>query len=114
MDFQTYQDGLRSIEREAQNQRNELAKRYALSHNHVLLTHTFTDHIGTIRVEKIAVETMHGKPSCAYFGVELKKDGTPVKKETKRWAYQSNAKDETLRQPPVLTQWETKSQPTTN
>jgi hypothetical protein len=68
-----------------------LIKKYAFANNPVKEGEKFTDHIGTIVVEKIEVTTsLFGLPSCMYFGTVLRKDGTPTKKNEKRWAYQTN------------------------
>ncbi len=47
-----------------------------------------TDHNGSIIVEsyKLSLNYM----DVFYFGIELKKDGTPAKKQTGRWVYQQN------------------------
>lgn len=51
----------------------------------------FTDHIGSIIIESIKYYPID-KPCCVYYGIELKKDGTPRKDSSKRQAWQSNEK----------------------
>jgi len=51
----------------------------------------FTDHIGSIIIEKIKYSFSYSSiPCCTYFGLELKKDGTPKNNESKRTAWQLN------------------------
>jgi hypothetical protein len=72
--------------------KNALAKEFALSNNTVKAGDIVTDHIGSIRVEKIKWTKGYGSdyPGCVYFGTELKKDLTPTKKGEKRDVYQYN------------------------
>jgi hypothetical protein len=72
-------------------QRYQIYAEYAISRNPYEVGDVFTDHIGSIKIEKIGISIELSKcSSMKYFGVELKKDGTPKKKGAKRWAYQSN------------------------
>ena len=84
---------LKKIEEEALNKKLQLYRKYALAHSTYNVGDIFTDHIGSILIEKIkecVVFNTNNLPSCIYFGLELKKDGTPTKKMTKRDAYQVN------------------------
>lgn len=92
MDKDTYLKELETLAKEYEDKKDILHKKYAMENNSVKPGDKFTDSIGTILVEKIGIylEYATRTPSCRYFGVELKKDGTPKKSGEKRWAYQSN------------------------
>jgi hypothetical protein len=71
----------------------ELALNYAKENNPYKVGDIFTDHMGSIIIETIKAvnpNIIHRLPSCSYFGLELKKDGTPRKDKSKRTAYQTN------------------------
>jgi hypothetical protein len=73
---------------------SELNIRFALINSSTNIGDVFTDHIGSIRVEKLSVYlslTESGIPSMIYSGLVLKKDGTPTKKQDRRVAYQINS-----------------------
>ena len=72
----------------------ELAKKYALSNNPVQIGDMFTDHIGTIKVEKIGIYNLCPQPSCIYYGPCYTKYGKPFKSGEKRDAFQVNAQKE--------------------
>ena len=66
-----------------------LIRQYCDSNNPYKIGDVFTDHIGSVLIEKI--EYWYSDPACcSYFGTELKKDGTPKKNGEKRTAYQCN------------------------
>ena len=72
--------------------KKQLRQQYCDANNHYKVGDKFTDHIGTIVVEKIRY-SYGDNPSCVYFGVGLKKDGTPRKhNNNKRNAWQINEK----------------------
>ena len=68
----------------------ELYKKYAFSNNPYKIDDVISDHIGSIKIEEISVCIINGIPSCVYYGVELKKDGTPKKGQKYRTVYQVN------------------------
>lgn len=74
--------------------KQSLRREYALSNNPYKVGDIVTDHIGSIVIEKIqhTISITHQYPFCVYTGLELKKDGTPTKKESKRAVYQTNIK----------------------
>jgi hypothetical protein len=79
------------------NERHEqelqlLRREYAFANNPYKIGDTVTDHAGSIKIEKIQYTTDFSTnlPCCVYTGVELKKDGTPTKRESKRKVHQSN------------------------
>lgn len=70
-----------------------LRKQYCDANNPYKIGDTFTDHIGSIKIEKIKYDFYPfggSTPCCIYFGVELLKNGTPNKRGNKRMAWQSN------------------------
>lgn len=70
--------------------KRELIKKYCDANNPYKIGDKFTDHIGTILIESISYY-WSTEPCCVYFGLELKKDGTPKNNRNKRKAWQSNA-----------------------
>ncbi len=90
MEYNEYQQKQKALEREFQIKKSELSTAYALANNSYKIGDIFTDHIGSIRIEAIRTTIHNYKPTCIYFGLELKKDGTPKKKGEKRDAYQIN------------------------
>jgi hypothetical protein len=62
---------------------------YCNANNPYKVGDKFTDHIGSIIIERMNY-SYGSNPCCIYFGLDLKKDGTPTKKGTKRNAWQSN------------------------
>lgn len=85
---------LRSIELEAVNAKNKAVHDYCMAHNTVKVGDIFTDHIGSIRVERITIAASFslGQFCCVYHGPELTKSLKPKKKTKHRGAYQCNAK----------------------
>ena len=84
---------LQEIEDKYQKDKRELLKKFADNNNPYSNGGVFTDHIGSIVIEKITYNLYPyngGLPCCAFFGKELKKDGTPKKNGSARLAYQSN------------------------
>lgn len=93
MTEQEYQKRLMSIRNESRKQECELAVEYAMSNNPYKVGDIIQDRIGRLRIEKIEVKRMfYGYPYCIYFGVELKKDGTPHKRQTRRYIVQGDIK----------------------
>jgi len=92
MNYEQYQERLREVRRESEIKQRELLIEYALANNNYKIGDVFTDHIGSVLIEKIKTHggASYDKPCCVYFGLELKKDGTPRKDLSKRDAYQSN------------------------
>lgn len=73
--------------------KKNLAIEFAMSNNPYKVGDVIEDRVGKLKIGKIKVDDflLH-KPSCIYYGVELKKDGTPCKRQTGRCVYQSNIK----------------------
>lgn len=89
MELQELNNKIKEAKREFENKRSILMKEYALANNPYKEGDVFTDHIGSIKIDTIRV-ALGDIPCCVYYGVELKKDGTPVKSGKTRDAYQSN------------------------
>ncbi len=90
MDFETYEKELKNIDIEFRNKKHSLAREYAMANNPYKIGDKVTDHIGSIRIEKISAYLLGKKPCAMYYGLELKKDGTPKKKGDKRYVWQTN------------------------
>ena len=95
MENEQFDSKLKELEEEYQNKLFALYKEYALSNSPLKEGDIAQDHIGKIKVDKIQIGTPapsygHKYPYCVYYGVELKKDGTPTKKGDRRGVYQSN------------------------
>jgi hypothetical protein len=77
-----------------ESHKSNLARDYAYSTNPYKIGDIVTDHIGAIKIERIKFtmgwNSIGELPSCVYVGIELKKDGTPTKKQNKRVVYQKN------------------------
>jgi hypothetical protein len=92
MEPQDLKDKLKVLEQEYNLKQKEVIREYCDANNPYKIGDKFTDHIGTILIEKISYYyySLGGDPCCTYYGSELKKDGTPKKNGDKRKAYQSN------------------------
>lgn len=75
---------------EFEAKKRALVKECALSNNQYNVGDIVTDHIGSVKVEKIMTTTSNDKPTCVYYGIELKKDMTPKKNDPRRQAWQNN------------------------
>jgi hypothetical protein len=69
--------------------KKDLMIQYCDANNPYNVGDKFTDHSGTIIIEKIKY-SFGDRPCCVFFGAELKKDGTPRKDNNKRNAWQIN------------------------
>ncbi len=91
MNLEEYKSALNDIEKEAKAKKQQLYKDYAKANNPYKEGDIITDHIGSIRIEKItAVMDANNIPVCWYDGKVIKKDGTPTKRGAKRSIYQHN------------------------
>lgn len=86
---------LKKLEVEYDIQKKELATRCAKENNPYKINDVVTDHMGSILIEKIGTSYGFGTeiPYSTYFGIELKKNGEPTKKGTKRLVYQINIEE---------------------
>lgn len=91
MDKITYNKKLQELNDEYQKAKNELAIQCATENNPYKIDDVITDHIGSIKISKMKAHSgFYSIPEMMYFGVELKKDGTPKKNGDLRWVHQSN------------------------
>lgn len=91
MKLEEYNESLKNLEILHAKSLKDLARTYALANNPYKIGDVFEDHIGKVLIESIGV-TVYTIPSCTYYGLELKKDGTPRKDGNMRLAYQNNDK----------------------
>ena len=90
MDIKDFDQKMLSIHTEYETQKRKLIIDYCFSNNPYKRGDVFTDHMGSIIIEKIEAFSSSSGMGCCYFGPELKKDGKPMKNNKKRYAYQSN------------------------
>jgi hypothetical protein len=76
---------------EHDHQVRDLDKKYALSNSSVKIGDIVTDHMGSVKVDKILIYSSSDyEPCCVYRGIEYTKAGKPTKRGNKRDAYQRN------------------------
>lgn len=85
---------LRRLEAKHQETRSDAIRDYCLKNNTVKVGDVFTDHLGSVLVDKIGFHYGFGKACCTYYGVELTKKLEPKKNGSRRVAYQSNKKEQ--------------------
>lgn len=85
---------LRELELRHSKEKTDIYKKYIDANNPYKVGDKFTDHIGTILIDDIRHCLVLSSLGAIYFGLELKKDGTPKKSLAKRYAYQSNGVNE--------------------
>ena len=90
MNHEEYLQKIKKLEREFENRKLELIKEFVRANNPYKIGDKVTDRIGSIIIENIGIEWYGSKPCAIYTGLELKKDGTPTKRQTRRRVWQSN------------------------
>lgn len=91
MTKEEYLDKLNALEKEMQCKKSQIGMEYALSNNPVKIGDLITDHMVTIKVEKIIPYMSYGSlPKCQYKGRRYTKKGVPAKSEEIETVYQSN------------------------
>ena len=90
MNHEEYHEQLRVLENDYNEARKEFAVKYAKSINPYNIGDVITDGTTTLRIEKFRVYLDIKNPRLNYYGIELKKDGTPRKKQRGVYIYQSN------------------------
>lgn len=92
MTKQDLNNKLKELQQEYELKQKEVIREFCDTNNPYKVGDNFTDHIGSIIVEKISYSysSTLSTPCCIYFGTELKKDGSPKKNNNKRQAWQSN------------------------
>ena len=89
---QEFYEKRNAIKREARERDDELCKAYAYAHNPVKVGDVISDHLTTIRVERMGVYIGFGSVEMRYLGPELTKAGVPRKDGREACIYQSNIK----------------------
>lgn len=91
MNNQELEHRLKELQQEYDLKQKEVMRQFCDDNNQYKVGDKFTDHIGTIIIEKIRYSYNISRiPICIYFGAELKKDGTLKKSNDKRNAWQSD------------------------
>lgn len=72
--------------------KRKIYREYAFSNNHYKIGDIISDHIRTIRIEKINYSIRWEESECVYVGILLDKKGNPAKKQIENTIYQSNIK----------------------
>lgn len=84
MNKQELKHKLNKLQQEYGLKKKEVMKKFCDANNPYQVGDKFTDHIGTIIIEKIRYSyTATGTPRCIYFGTDLNNND-------KRYAWQSN------------------------
>ena len=87
MDKQEFINRLSEIKQRFQKEVDELGKQYAREHNPYKVGDIISDHIGAMQIERVLVvlgayvSVSFNEPYCRYYGIQLKKDGTPLKRQ---------------------------------
>ncbi len=93
MNYEEYLQKEKNLTIEFENNKTELMKEFIRANNPYKAGDIVTDHIGSIMIERMSFSWGGwGRPCAVYHGIELKKDGTPTKKGSRREVYQSNIK----------------------
>ena len=100
MTKEEYLEKIKDIRKRCQDEINALGVEYAKSNNPYKIGDVISDGVETIkigRVQPVLASYIHvsaGFPVCRYYGVQLKKDGTPKKRQDPTSSiYQSNIKE---------------------
>lgn len=90
--LETYRARVAEIEEEAKNKKRLIVREFAIANNTYKRGDIIKDHMGSLIIDKIIVNGGYGNylPYCSYSGIELKKDGTPLKRQTDRSISQNN------------------------
>lgn len=86
-----YKERRNQLELEYNRKKRELQNEYAKFNIPHKIGDVVEDHIGKLKIERIAfIWRTSDELDYVYYGIELKKDGTPYKKQTNRPVHQSN------------------------
>ena len=85
-----YNEEMKRLEVIHNNNKSELYKKFALANNPYKIGDMITDHMATIKIEKIIVYKGSYLPQCAYTGIQYNKDGKINKKQDHNTIYQQN------------------------
>jgi hypothetical protein len=73
-----------------ESDKKDIIRTYLNSINPYKVGDIISDHIGKLQIEEWKYRTLESEPDLVYYGTELKKDGSPMKKQTQRAVYLSN------------------------
>jgi hypothetical protein len=90
MTKEEYNTKLKKFKKDFEDAKLQVAKEYAKSNNPYKIGDVVTDHMGSIKIEKIGFWITAEFPECMYSGIELKKDGTSFKNKKQRTVWQFN------------------------
>lgn len=92
MNYDEYLQKVKELERELGHKKAALMMEFVNANNPYKIGDKITDHIGSIIIEKMGYAWNYpdSNPCATYYGLELKKDGTPNKKGSRRQVWQSN------------------------
>ena len=90
MTLEEYKNQVKLLQEEHERKRFRLAFEYAISNNNVQVGDFVTDHVGTIKVDKISMFYDKEIPSLIYYGQEYTKTGKQLKNGSERPVYQIN------------------------
>jgi len=86
-----YKKALKAARMDYDRAVNKISTDFAFSNNTIKIGDFVTDHVGTVKVEKIGVYTgLSQNPKCTYFGTCYTKKGAPYKDDKKATVYQKN------------------------
>ena len=83
---------LAELSRKYEQDKYDTLKSYAEANCDIKVGDIITDHIHTIKVEKIGFHYGYNDPMMVFEGPDYKKDGTISKRQTNTPVYQSNIK----------------------
>ena len=93
MTRQEYEEERSKIDSAHRDATEALNRIFAFKNSPLKVGDIATDHIGSVRVDKIRYsKSQFGIPVCLYYGQVLKKDLTPTKKIQVRGVWQVNLK----------------------
>jgi len=90
MTKEEYEKARADLARKQLNEQVALARSYAESNNVVKIGDTISDHIGGMIVDRIESPRFINEPQCMYYGIELTKQGEPMKRQSGRAIFQKN------------------------
>jgi len=90
MEIEEMNQRIREINSKAEIECNKVRKEFAEANNPFKVGDIVEDHIGKLKIEEVKYSFMWGVPTCRFLGVELKKDETPMKRQTGRIVSQNN------------------------
>ena len=93
MNLEEYNALIKQAEEDFLLKKKQITRDCALSNNPYKVGDVITDHVGSIKIEKIkyAFGRFGELPCCTYEGVILNKNGEPsTKKDNKRGVWQNN------------------------